>query len=117
MAMPPCGTFHYAGVVPEQAADRESGQWTLVDQSGADSDPHIESPAWWQFWKRTSTPTGNTDPLCDNRLVGLRPVARISGSQFVLEAESRTRAAVASVSLELDCSLLDGLQAGDRIEL
>lgn len=115
--MPLCGTFHYAGVVPDLQADFEFGQWTLEDQSGAVTVLQTESPASWKFWKRLSIPAGGLDRLRDNRLVGLQPVARISGSQLVLQTASRHRAEVCSASVELDRSLLEGLQAGDRIEL
>jgi len=117
MVMPPCGTFHYAGVVPDLQAGLELAQWTLEDQSGAEVVPQIESPTSWKFWKRPARPAGGLDDLRDNRLVGLHPVVRISGSELILQAASRHRAEVRSASVELDRTLLEGLKAGDRIEL
>jgi hypothetical protein len=52
-----------------------------------------------------------------NRLVGLHPVAGISGSQLILRAPSYERAQVRSAAIELDLALLEDLQAGDDIEL
>jgi hypothetical protein len=117
MVMPLCGTFHYAGVVPGLQVSQESGQWTFEDQSGAETVPPVDSPASWKLWKRLARPAGGHDRLRDNRLVGLQPVVRISGSQLILQAASRHRAEVRSASVELDRTLLEGLQPGDRIEL
>jgi len=117
MVMPLCGTFHYAGAVPDLQAGLELAQWTLEDQSGAEMIAQIESPTWWKFWKRPARPADRLDDLRDNRLVGLRPVVRISGSQLILQAARRHCAQVRSASVELDRTLLEGLQAGDRIEL
>ncbi len=117
MVIPLCGTFHYAGVVPDQQASLELGQWTFEDQSGAEMVPQVESPASWKFWRRTGRPAGGLDRLRDNRLVGLQPAVRISGNHVILQAASRHRAEVCSASVELDRTLLEGLQAGDRVEL
>jgi hypothetical protein len=116
MVMPLCGTFHYAGVVPDQQASLE-GQWTFEDLSGAEMFPRVEPPAAWKFWKPTARPADGLDRLRDNRLVGLQPAVRISGSHVILQAASRHRAEVCSASVELDRTLLEGLHAGDRIEL
>jgi hypothetical protein len=108
--------FHYGGVVPELQAGLELAQRTLEDQSGAEIVPQIESPTSWKSGKRPARPAG-PDPLFDNRLVGLHPVVRISGSQLILQAAGRDRAQVRSASVELDRTLFEGLQTGDRIEL
>jgi hypothetical protein len=99
MSMSDCGTFHYAGVVPDRA-DLERGRWTLADESGAAA--------------RTA---GEFAPERDNRLVGLRPMARVSGRWLVLRATGPERAEVREAWLKLDRSLLQHLQGGDRIEL
>jgi hypothetical protein len=103
MVMPLCGTFYYAGVVPDTRAERESGKWRLEDQSGAA--PRTD----WRFWKR--------DELFDNRLVGLRPALRIMSGRLMLEAAGRRRAEVRSASLELDESLIAIFQGGDVLTL
>jgi hypothetical protein len=103
MVMPLCGTFHYAGVVPDTRADRESGKWRLDDQSGAA--PRTD----WRFWQRNE--------LFDNRLVGLRPALRILRGQLMLEAVGWRRAQVRSAALELDESLLAIFQGGDVLTL
>ncbi len=117
MVMPLCGTFHYAGVVPDLQAGLELAQWTLEDQSGAEMVPQIESPISWKFWKRPARSAGGLDHLRDNRLVGLHPVVQISGSELILQAARRDRAEVRSASVELDRTLLESLEAGDHIEL
>jgi len=99
MVMPLCGTFHYAGDVPALRGLKPA-RWTCEDRSGA--------------------PVGPSDGfsrLSDNRLVGLRPVLRISSGQLVLQAASRDRAQVSSASIELDRALLKSLHTADRIEL
>jgi hypothetical protein len=102
MAMPPCGTFHYGGVVPGGQVGRATAQWLLDDRSGAELARQVDSPG---MRKR------------DNRLVGLHPSARISGSQLILQAPSSDYAQVHSASIELDHGLLANLRAGDQIEL
>ena len=104
-------------VLSDLRAGLEPGEWACQDQSGAETVPPSESPALWKIWRRPTRPTDGHDRLHDNRLVGLQPVARISGSQLILHAASRHRAQVCSVAVELDRSLLEGLQAKDRIEL
>src|SRR5215475_14058502 len=99
MVMPLCGTFHYAGVVPDTRAERESGKWRLQDRSGAPLRTE------WKFWKR--------DDLFDNRLVGLRPALRIMRGRLTLEAAGRRRAQVRSASLKLDESFIAIFQGGD----
>src|SRR3982750_3432769 len=84
MVMPLCGTFHYAGIVPDSQASPDSSQWTLEDQSGAETASRIESGAWWKFWKRAPTRRDGFDRLRENRLVGLRPVGQITGGGGVL---------------------------------
>ena len=117
MVMPLCGTFHYAGVVPEQQASPGLSHWTCEDRSGAAVRSAHETPASWKFWRRRVHPAGGLERLRDNRLVGLQPLARISGGQLILEASSRDRAQVRLVTVELDRALLESLGAGDRIEL
>lgn len=100
MVMPLCGTFHYAGVVPELKAVLAGDRWPLDDRSGAET-----------------VLAGGFDRLRDHRLLGLHPFVRISGIQLVLESARRHRAEVRSASLDLDRSLLEALHAGDRLEL
>jgi hypothetical protein len=113
MAIPPCGTFHYAGVAPDTRAARESGCWRLKDKSGASSITVPKSWQVWKFWKRDA----NLDPLIYNRLIGLQPTLRISGGQLILEAGSRHRASIRSATLEFDRSLIDSIQGGDVLTL
>lgn len=98
MAMPPCGTFRYAGTVPWTKADRESGRWQLEEQFGpwAESDRAVR---------------GN--PLRDNRLVGLTPTLRIVGGDLVLEAPSQFRSQIRSATFQLAESLIADFQGGD----
>jgi hypothetical protein len=117
MVMPPCGTFHYAGVVPDAIADRESGQWQLDDQSGASRLAEGSPSASWKFWKRDPTHGTNLDRLRDNQLIGLQPRLRIRGGQLVLEAASRHRAEIRSASLELDESLIESFQGSEFLTL
>ena len=98
MVMPACGTFYYSGVVPDARAALESGHWTLEDQSGA----ALRAP---------------TSQIRDNRLIGLEPTLRISERHLVLETTSRHRAEIRSASVEVDRSLIDGLQGGDVLTL
>lgn len=79
MVMPLCGTFHYAGVVPDQQASLELGKWTFEDQSGAEMVPQVESPASWKFWKRTGRLTGGLDRLRDTGRLRRRLAARPLG--------------------------------------
>jgi hypothetical protein len=117
MAMPPCGTFHYAGTVPDLGPSSESAEWRLDDQSGVESRTQIAPSTSWKFWKRGSTYAAAADRLRDNRLIGHRPAVRISRRQLVLEAASPYRAEVRSASLECDSSLLESLHEGDFITL
>jgi len=117
MVMPLCGTFHYAGIVPDSQASTDSSQWTLEDQSGAETASRIESGAWWKFWKRAPTRRDGFERLRENRLVGLRPVGQITGSRVILQAPDHERAEIRSAAVELDRTLIEGLRAGDRIEL
>lgn len=48
MAMPPCGTFSYVGVIPDAIA-RTTGQWELADASGAP--PPSKVRRWWEWGK------------------------------------------------------------------
>lgn len=57
MSIPPCGTFKYAGVIPDDQ-NHSSGRWRLLDQSGAGS-------------------SAGGDSLIDDRLVGLQPTLEI----------------------------------------
>jgi hypothetical protein len=106
MVMPLCGTFRYAGIVPDSESARESGRWKLKDQSGA---APVVKWGIFEFWKR--------DALRDNRLVGLRPTLRIADDRLILTASWRRRAQVRSAALELDRSLIERLQAGDVLTL
>jgi len=117
MVMPLCGTFHYAGVVPETSVDRESGLWQLEDRSGAIPPTRASSRPWWKFWTRDPTRDADMNPLRDNRLVGLQPTLRILGGRLVLEAGARHRAEVRSASLELNESLIESLHCGDVLTL
>jgi hypothetical protein len=117
MVMPACGTFHYAGLVPDTKAALESGQWTLEDQSGAARLKGLSPPRAWGFWKRDSRRDDIFDRLRENRLVGLEPTLRISECHLVLETASRHRAQLCSASLEIDPSLIESLQGGDVLTL
>lgn len=101
--MPPCGTFHYAGVVPERRLDIDLGLWILSDQSGAE-------PA-------SPSPDVPYNELRGNRLVGLQPIAQISGAEFILRARSGNQATIRTASIALDQFLLEELRPGDRVEL
>ena len=72
--MPLCGTFYYAGVVPDED-DRKSRPWKLRDESGA-------------------TPHELGDGMVDNRLIGLQPLLEISDSNLRLSAPGRHRATI-----------------------
>ena len=78
----------------------------LQDQSGAAPLEKLES---LKFWKH--------DSLRDNRLVGIQPSLKISGGQLVLTAAARHRAQIRSALLDLDPSLLERLQGGDRLTI
>lgn len=96
--MPPCGTFHYVGVVPLEVVDGEPVPWVLTDPSN----PPVN---------------GAFEPLFDNRLVGLSPRARMQHGWFVLTATERLRAEVQEVAIGLGQELLNSLRPGDRMEL
>lgn len=102
MAIPPCGTFRYAGTVPRTEADRESGRWQLEEQFGpwAESDRAIRG-----------------EPLRDNRLVGLTPILRIVGGDLVLESPGRHRSQIRSATFQLAGSLIAAFQGGDVLWL
>ena len=113
MVMPLCGTFHYAGVVPDTRAARESGQWQLQDESGAE----VRYRPWWKVWKRDPTGDADLDALRYNRLIGLRPTLRISGGHLVLQAPGRPWAQIRSASLELAPSFIESSRGGDILTL
>src|SRR5687768_5263527 len=103
MAMLVCGTFHYAGIVPDTTEARESGRWKLKDQSNAAPRTDVIPDEW----KR----------LRDNRLVGLEPTLRISAPRLRLEAVGQRFAMVHSASFDLDRSLIETFQGGDVLTL
>jgi hypothetical protein len=117
MAMPPCGTFHYAGVVPGARVDRESGHWQLEDQSAVAAPTEVRPRPAWKFWMRDSTRDDELDPLFHNRLVGLHPILRIADGHLTLAASGRHRAQIESAVLEVDRSLIEQCQGGDVLTL
>jgi hypothetical protein len=117
MSMPPCGTFHYAGLVPAAKTAWESGGWTLDDQSGAAMAEGVTRREGWKFWKPVSPRDDALHRLRDNRLIGLTPTLRLSNGHLILDAASRDRAQVASASLELDRSLIEIWRSGDTLTL
>ena len=114
MVMPLCGTFDYAFVVPDTEAARESGIRTLAEP------PEAVPPrarAWlWNIWSQVPGLDGY-DSLRDDRLVGLAPTLRISGSRLILTAAHRHRAQIRSATLRLDQSVIDSMQPGDVLTL
>lgn len=117
MAIPLCGTFHYAGIVPDAKVVWGSGRWTVEDQSGAARIEGGTRSEGWKFWTPSSTRDDSHDSLRDNRLIGLRPTLRISECHLILETASRDRAQIASASLELDRSSIEAWQSGDILTL
>ena len=113
MVMPPCGTFHYAGVVPDMKAALESGQWVLEERSGPVTQMEPTPAQTWKFWKRDSRRDSRFDELRDNRLVGLEPTLRISEGHLVLEAATQYRAQIRSASLEVGRGFIETLEGGD----
>ena len=100
--MPPCGTFRYAGIVPDDL--RRAGGWKLKDQSGA--------PAGILGFL-----SGRGDSLFRNRLVGLQPNVEISDRHVILKASGRRRAQVRSAAIELDAPLIDVFKGGDVLSV
>ncbi len=85
MVMPPCGTFDYFVVVPDQP--REC------------SDP-------WRIQAQVREPVQVTgEPLADSRLVGLCPTLEVTGGLVALRAPHRQHAQVAAASFEVDPAL------------
>jgi hypothetical protein len=119
MAIPPCGTFAYVGVIPD-TSNPDAGRWPLRDASGA-----------------PSKSTG--DSLFDDRLVGLHPSLEIedaglvpdvrvsphtgtvrptvSLSQVTLRASVKHRATVAAFSFCMDRALAASFRSGDVVHL
>jgi hypothetical protein len=119
MAMPPCGTFSYSGIVPDLASD-VARPWRLIDQSGA-----------------ASKKTGSS--LQDDRLVGLEPSLelvdegitpgaavsphtgivrpRVCLCRLVLRSADDGRATVAAFSFCIDRALARSWQPGDVLHL
>jgi len=95
MSIPPCGTFHYAGLAA--GAGLPAREWRLVDESGA--------------------PSVLKKPVTDNRLVGLHPRLEVSGGRLILSATDPERAQVASASFELDRGLVGLFAVGDLLHL
>ena len=104
MAMPPCGTFQYAGLVPKDMG--RSGRWRLEDRSGA--------PPVGRFWFLRFL---GGHSLRDDRLLGLRPTLEISDDHLILKASGRHRATVRAASLQLDPALIRVFQSGDVLNL
>jgi hypothetical protein len=95
MVMPLCGTFHYAGVVPDTKDAWESGQWTLKDQSCAARLKEYLTPEAWKFWKRDPRWDNNFDrvptELGISRAVDLAHAACAEGGENLVRAESDAR--------------------------
>jgi len=119
MAMPPCGTFHYVGLIPNTDGAEGSSQWTLKDQSSGATRTRVTAPQFWNAPHRGSTHDHDKalSQLRDNRLVGLEPTLRIYGCQLHLEASHRDWAQVRFASMELDRSLIDSFRSGDVLTL
>jgi len=94
--MPPCGTFSYSGVVPQDWSIRPCLE--LHDDSGAET---VESG----------------EPKFDNRLVGLRPVLEVLAGCFKLTAPDRRRSNLAAASFELASELSPVIRSGDVLHL
>jgi hypothetical protein len=123
MSMPVWATFHYAGVVPANRADFESGHWQLENQSRI-------------FRDRIRT-MGGPDAPVGSRLAGLAPTLTITDSgltpnagwnqgkwlpsvpraQLTLLAGGREGATVASASFHIDMGLINSLRPADTIHL
>jgi hypothetical protein len=119
MSIPPCGTFEYAGIIPDNWP-HSSGPWRLQDDSGAPS-------------------TFRGDSLFDDRLLGLQPSLEIADagltpdvrvspytgiprpkvllSRLTLRADGKDRATVAAFSFCVDQALTRSFRPGDIVHL
>lgn len=117
MAIPPAGTFNYAGVVP--AADA-TGPWQLHDQSSASSyvgeerlfrDRLVGLHPFLEIADAGLTPDTRRSEFTGN----VRP--RVLLSRLTLRASSNDRASRPVFSFCLDRSLLNAFRPGDTLHL
>ena len=117
MAIAPCGTFSYVGIVP---GPETPGPWPMHDHSAAPASPL-------------------RGPVSDDRLVGLEPLLeisdagitpeitrspftgtvrpRVSLSRLTLRANGQDRATAAAFSFCIDRILLNAFRPGDSLHM